>query len=136
MHQALIKAKLEPYLGFLHSTTKGKPSVICDFMEIYRYLIDDYVIQFCRKLQKKDFITKSEDFSKSRKGKRQYLNDVLTRQLIRGLNDYFQSKVEIHRIRMGENQEIETLINEEALLLTMYLRNERKEWQPRIRISF
>lgn len=79
VHHALIKAKLEPYLGFLHSMAMGKPSLICDFMEIYRYLIDDYVIQFCRKLQKRDFITKFEDFSKNRKGRREYLNDVLTR---------------------------------------------------------
>jgi hypothetical protein len=35
---------------------------------------------------------------------------------------------------MGEKQEIETLINEEALLLGMYLRNEKKEWIPRIAV--
>jgi hypothetical protein len=33
---------------------------------------------------------------------------------------------------MGEQQEIETLINEEALLLAMFLRNERQLWRPRI----
>jgi hypothetical protein len=36
------------------------------------------------------------------------------------------------RVRMGERQEIETLIIEEALLLARYLRNERKDWLPRI----
>ena len=30
------------------------------------------------------------------------------------------------RVRMGEQQEIETLINEEALLLAMFLRNEKQ----------
>jgi len=35
------------------------------------------------------------------------------------------------RIRMGKSQEIETLINEEALPFAMYLRNERKDWKPR-----
>jgi hypothetical protein len=29
-------------------------------------------------------------------------------------------------------QEIETLINEEALLFAMYLRNEKQTWIPRI----
>jgi hypothetical protein len=48
------------------------------------------------------------------------------------LNEYFQTKVEIPRIRMRKKQEIETLINEEALLLARYLRNEVKEWNPRI----
>jgi len=132
VHHALIKAKLEPYLGYLHSMAEGKPSLICDFMELYRYLIDDFVIQYCQRLQKKDFIIKNEDFSTSRKGKREYLNDSLTHSLIRGLNEYFQSKVEIPRIRMGKEQEIETLINEEALLFAMYLRNERQSWSPRI----
>ena len=34
LQRALIKAKLEPYLGFLHSLAEGKPSLICDFMEL------------------------------------------------------------------------------------------------------
>jgi len=33
---------------------------------------------------------------------------------------------------MGDEQEIETLINEEALLLAMYLRNEKQSWKQRI----
>jgi len=132
VHHALIKAKLEPYLGFLHSTTKGKPSLICDFQELYRYLVDDFVIQYCRELKTKDFITKSEDSSANRKGKREYLNDSQTHNLVKGLNQYFQSKVKIPRIRIGDKQETETLINEEALLFAMFLRDERHSWNPRI----
>jgi CRISPR-associated protein Cas1 len=131
-YSALIKAKLEPYLGFLHSIAKGKPSLICDFQELYRYLIDDFVIQYCRKLNRKDFTVKSEDFSTKRKGKREYLNDCQTRDFVKALNQYVQSKVRIPRVRIGERQETETLINEEALLLAMYLRNEKQTWIPRI----
>lgn len=134
VHHALIRAKLEPYLGYLHSMAKGKPSLVCDFMELYRYLVDDFVIQYCRKLQKKDFITKNQDFSTSRKGKREYLDDSQTRNLVKGLNRHFQSKVRIPRIRMGDRQEIETLINEEALLFARYLRGERQTWVPRTAI--
>jgi hypothetical protein len=43
--------------------------------------------------------------------------------------------VEVPRIRVGKKQEIETLINEEAMLLGMYFRNERKDWIPRIGIT-
>jgi CRISPR-associated protein Cas1 len=132
VHHALIKAKLEPYLGFLHSLAEGKPSLICDFMELFRHLVDDFVIQYCRRLSRKDFIVKSEDLSTKRKGKREYLNDSLTQSLTRSLNEYFKTKIETPRIRMGKNQEIETLINEEALLFAMYLRNERQTWNPRI----
>jgi len=45
VYKALLKSKLEPYLGFLHSTQFGKPSLVCDFQELYRYLIDNYLIE-------------------------------------------------------------------------------------------
>jgi len=101
-------------------------------MELYRYLVDDFVVQYCRGLNKKDFIVKSEDFSTKRKGKRKYPNDPKTSSLVSGLNRYFQIEVGIPRIRIGNTQEIETLINEETLLLGMYLRDEKKDRIPRI----
>jgi len=48
------------------------------------------------------------------------------------LNQLFESEVEIPRIRHAKRQTLDTLINEEALLLAKYLRNEKKEWKPRI----
>jgi CRISPR-associated endonuclease Cas1 len=116
IHRALIKAKLEPYLGFLHSNQMGKLSLVCDFQELYRYLIDDFLIQYCQGLNKKDFVTKTENTNRKRKGKREYLSDSETKELLGELNKFFESRVKVTRIRNGENQMIETLINEEALL--------------------
>ena len=65
-------------------------------------------------------------------GKREYLNDVETKNFTAKLNDCFEATVEIPRIKVGERQTIETLINEEALLFSKYLRNEKKDWGPRI----
>jgi len=48
------------------------------------------------------------------------------------LNAFFETTVEVPRIRIGRRQTIETLITEEALLLAKFLRNERKIWVPRI----
>ena len=45
-----------------------------------------------------------------------------------------ESKVEIPRIKVGKRQNIETLINEEVLLLAKFLRNEKETWIPRIAI--
>jgi len=132
VHIALLRAKLEPYLGFLHSVQFGKPSMVCDFQELYRYLIDDFVIQHCRNLKNSDFAMKWENFSSKRKGKRQYLNNAQTRELMKSLYRYFKMKVEIPRIRVGKRQEIETLINEEALLFAKFLRGERDTWIPRV----
>jgi len=134
VHIALIKAKLEPHLGFLHGIQLGKPSLVCDFVELYRYLMDAFLLEYARKLRPNDFVIKTEDFSRRRKGKRQYLNKAMTNEFIKRLNVYFESKVEIPRIKIGRRQEIETLINEEALLLARYLRDEKKDWVPRIAI--
>lgn len=132
VHRAIIRAKLEPYLGFLHSVQYGKPSLICDLQELYRYLIDDFVIQFCQGLKERDFTVKSESVSRKRKGKREYLNDEETRRMMRALEGYFESRVEIPLIRHGKKQKLETLINEEALLLAKHLRDENLNWIPRI----
>jgi CRISPR-associated endonuclease Cas1 len=125
VHRALINAKLEPYLGFLHSEQFGKPSLVCDFQELYRYFIDDFVIQYCQSLAKRDFMFKTEKMSAQKKGKREYLNDMETRAFTAKLNCYFEATVEIPRIKVGQRQTIETLISEEALLFAKYLRKEK-----------
>jgi len=134
VHSALVNAKLEPYLGFLHSEQFGKPSLVCDFQELYRYLVDDFVIQYCKGLAKRDFMFKSEKLSGQKRGKREYLNDNKTRDFITRLNNYFECYLEIPRIRVGQKQTIEILINEEALLFSKHLRNEKIEWIPRMGI--
>jgi len=53
--RALIKAKLEPYLGFLHRIQGNRPSLVCDFQEIYRCLIDNFLIEYSQKLTLKQF---------------------------------------------------------------------------------
>jgi hypothetical protein len=40
--------------------------------------------------------------------------------------------VDIEIIKVGKRQIIDTLISEEALLFAKYLRNERKDWIPRL----
>jgi len=41
-------------------------------------------------------------------------------------------EVEVPRMRIGKRQTIETLINEEALLVAKFLRNERNTWIRRM----
>lgn len=98
-------------------------------------MIDGFLIEFCQKLKKRDFVVKFESVSRKKKGKREYLNGRRSRELIRELYGLFESMIEIPRIRIGRRQTVETLINEEALLLAKFLRDERKTWTPRIAIS-
>lgn len=72
----------------------------------------------------RDFIVKLENLGRKKKGKREYLNNQLTRDLMKALDRYFASNVEVPRIKVGKKQNVETLINEEALLFAKYLRNE------------
>ena len=129
--RALIVAKLEPYLGFYHSIKFGQSSLVHDFMEIYRYLMDDFLINFCRKLDTKDFVLK-DDTHAGRKGKRAFLNKKRNKEFLDKLEQYFQMKVTIPRVRGGKKQELETLINEEAQLFARFIRCKRKSWVPRI----
>ena len=67
VHKAIINAKLEPYLGYLHSSQFAKPSLVCDFQELYRYIIDDYLIKYCQSVKKKYFIIKIEEISRQKR---------------------------------------------------------------------
>jgi len=59
-------------------------------------------------------------------------NDVHPCDLMRQLDKFFESDIAVPRMQIGKQQTIETLINEEALLLAKYLRNEGENWSPRI----
>jgi hypothetical protein len=52
--------------------------------------------------------------------------------MLKMLDNYFYSMVEIPRIKVGRRQSIETLIHEETMLLAKFLRDERETWIPRI----
>jgi CRISPR/Cas system-associated endonuclease Cas1 len=132
VHRAILGAKLEPYLGFVHSEQHGKPSLVCDLMELYQYLIDDFLIGFCKTVSKRDFVMKDERTTRKRWGKREYLNGSKATELVSGIDVMFEGMVEVPRIRYGSRQTLETLINEESLLLGKYLGGERKTWVPRV----
>ncbi len=134
VYKALLKAKLEPYLGFLHSLQHGKPSLVCDFQDLYRYLIDDFLIERCRKLRKKDFVVVTDFIMRLKMGKRMHLCEYEADSLADGLKGLFNRWVEIPRIKHGKRQTLNTLITEEALLFAKFLRNERKNWNPRMPI--
>lgn len=82
-----------------------------------------------------DFIVKTEKYSSNMPfGKREYLNDSKTSNLIRRFYAYLDWHVRVPRIRHGNRSSLETLINEEALLIARYIRNEKEAWIPRIAI--
>jgi len=134
-YYAILRARLEPYLGFVHSKQFGKPSLVCDMQELYRYLIDDCLIQFGGKLRKSSFRKVLFGYpNKRNKYPRMFLKSEKHRLLEKCLHDCFEFKTEIPRIKgitHFKRQTIETLVNEEVLLLAKFFRNEIREWNPR-----
>ena len=47
---------------------------------------------------------KVEDIARKRKGKREYLNDRETRKMMKELDNYFESTVEIPRMKWVESR--------------------------------
>ncbi len=78
---------------------------------------------FCQDLRKSDFTVKTEVLTRKKLGKRQYLKDEGSRELMRKLDDYFETKVNVAQINFGKQQSVESLIEEEAFLLASFLRN-------------
>jgi hypothetical protein len=107
------------------------PSLILDLQDIYRYVADDFVVGYARKVNDRDFILSMDDCA-GKKCKREFLNAVKRKEFLDSLDRYFETRVDLPRIRKGSRQKIETLINEEALLFARYLRDEKPTWNPRI----
>lgn len=132
-YMALLKAKVEPYLGFLHNVQYGRLSLVCDLQELYRHLVDDFLIQYSKGLTLRDFKAKEQKVG-DKKGKRMFLESERNKDMTSKLHQYFTSYVSVPRKQRGKRQELESLIAEESLLLAKFLRNERREWVPRIAI--
>jgi len=77
-----------------------------------------------------DFVWK-DDIHAGRKGKRAFLNKERNKEFLDRLEDYFQTRVNVPRVKIGKKQELETVINEEAMLLASFIRGKRI-WEPRI----
>ncbi len=120
-YRALSKAHLETHMGYVHIPLFGRPSLVCDFVELYRYLFDDYLIRYSKDLMGRDFVATAFSF-KGKKGKRMFLSRKDIYGLLNGLYAHFRTPVMVPRMNKGNKQEIESLINEEAFQLAKYLR--------------
>lgn len=75
-----------------------------DFIEIYHYLIDDFLLDYCRGLRVKDFIEKSVVANRNKMGKREYLRDKLTKGLMKDLEGLFKSKLIFPESKLGTDR--------------------------------
>jgi hypothetical protein len=59
--------------------------------ELYRYLIDAFVIQYCQDLAKRNFVFKTERITAKKTGKSEYLNDAETSKFTAEVKNYFET---------------------------------------------
>ena len=64
-------------------------------------MIDDFLIQYCKRINKHDFVTKTENVNRKRKGKREYLNNMEIREILKDLNRFFETRMELRGLGTG-----------------------------------
>lgn len=60
IYKLVLCAHLDPYLKYLHSIQFFKPSMVCDIQEIFRALIEDFLITYHQNLEPDSFEQKSK----------------------------------------------------------------------------
>lgn len=122
VYKAVMLAHLDPYLGYLHSIQFAKPSLVCDIQEVFRGMIDEFLIGYSQKLKRDDF----ED----RNG-RMFLRKKESYRMIKAVNGLLDRRVRHQRIRKyGNYSKIRTMIGEEPIKLAQYLRGEKGDYEP------
>jgi CRISPR-associated protein Cas1 len=122
VYRAVMYAHLDPYLGYLHSIQFTKPSLVCDIQEIFRGLIDEFLIGYSKNLNETDF----ED-----KNGRMFLKQKESYKMIKAINNLFDKRIKHQRIKkFGEYSTIRTAIREEPIKLAQYLRGEKERYEP------
>jgi CRISPR-associated protein Cas1 len=122
VYRGVMYAHLDPYLGYLHSIQFAKPSLVCDIQEVFRGLIDEFLVEYSQKLNEDDFENKNG---------RMFLKRKETYKMIKAINVLFDKRIQHQRIKKyGKYSTIRTAIREEPIKLAQYLRGENESYEP------
>jgi len=121
VYRSVMYAHLDPYLGYLHSIQFAKPSLVCDIQEIFRGLIDEFLIDYGQRLNENSF---------ENKGERMFLKQKESYKMIKAINKLFDKRIKHQRIkRYGKYSMVRTAIREEPIKLAQYLRGEKESYE-------
>jgi len=114
VHVAVVSAHLDPYLGFLHSVQYGKPSLVCDMMEPWRYIAEDFILDYHEKLDEDSFTLH---------GQRSFLKKPEMIKFTTALDRHIDNKRIPYNYRdNSKTTRIRTAIKEDPKKLATYLR--------------
>ena len=125
VYKSVINAHLDPFLGFLHSIQHGKPSLVCDLQEPYRPLIDGFLINYSKNIDKKDL-----EANYRGSFPRIFLKHKKSSKLISELNSFLNAKIGRQRTRQfGATSKRKTAIKEAIEQLVKFLIGSSKNWK-------
>jgi len=115
VHVAVAAAHLDPYLGFLHSTQFGKPSLVCDLMEPWRCMVENFILDYHEELDPDCFTLH---------GRRSFLKPEHMHSFTKALDRNIDNKrIPYNRRGNSKTTRIRTAIKEEPKKLAQYVRN-------------
>ena len=102
---------------------RAKPSLVCDVQEIFRTLIEEFLLNYHQNLEPDSF---------EEKGKRTFLNPDEKVKMIVAINKLFNRRVNHTRIKnFGNRAKIRTVIREEPIKLAHYIRGNISICEPK-----
>lgn len=97
---------LDPFLGFIHTTSYGKPSLALDLMEPFRPIFDVMVINLLssKKLKKTDFYHAEEGIRLKESARKKVVTSYRQRTITKAYHPALKSSVEYIRIFETESR--------------------------------
>jgi len=120
---AMVPMHLDPYLGFLHSYFRFKPSLVYDLIEPFRVVAEDFVLSYHELLSQSSF---------EKVGKRVYLKRDEEIEFMKAMNKRLSKRKSYERYYKPVKARIKTIIKEEPIKLAQYIRNKHQKYQPHI----
>ncbi len=121
VYRAVIGAHLDPYFGYIHRVAPYQLSLVYDIQDLFRGVIDEFLIDYAQKLNPSNFEIK---------GDRMFLKEKQSYLMIKELDKVFEKRIKHKMMSFGEHPKIRTAIREEPLRLAQYLRGEKEEYKP------
>ena len=120
---AMVPMHLDPYLGFLHSYFRFKPSIVYDLSEPFRVVAEDFVLSYHELLSQSSF---------EKVGKRVYLKRDEEIEFMKAMNKRLSKRTSYERYGKPVKARIKTIIKEEPIKLAQYIRNKHQKYQPHV----
>jgi CRISPR-associated endonuclease Cas1 len=118
---SLIPMHLDPFLGFLHSYFRYKPSLIYDVIEPFRAVVEDFLLIYHETLNMNSF---------EKVGNRMYLRKDEEIEFLKAVLKQLEKKVHYLRYDSMIKGKIRTVIKEDTIKLAQYIRDQHQKFIP------